>query len=70
MGCLKMQPILWVNHPFALQNVIDAEVQNMLAQGIIQSSFSPWASPIVMVMKKDGLWQFCVDYHQINSNPL
>ena len=32
----------------------NAEVNNLLALGMIQPSFSPWASGIVMVKKKVG----------------
>jgi len=53
--------------PVALQDAIDAEVHKMLQQGVIQQSFSPWSSPVVMVRKKDGSWRFCVDYRKLND---
>ena len=52
--------------PFALRNKVDEMVQEMLTQGVIQPSQSPWASPIVLVKKKDGGIRFCVDYRQLN----
>ena len=44
-----------------------AQVQQMLSINVIRPSNSPWASPVVMVRKKDGSLRFCVDFRQLNA---
>ena len=44
-----------------------AQVQQMPSSNVIRPSNSPWASPVVMVWKKDGSLRFCVDFRQLNT---
>lgn len=46
----------------ALQKEVNAELESMLSDDIIEPLNSPWSSPIVMIKKPDGHWRFCVDY--------
>ena len=53
--------------PFSLRGTVDRLIDDMLNQGVITHSASPWASPVVLVAKKDGSTLFCVDYRKLNS---
>ena len=53
--------------PLASEKIVAEEVQNMLNADVIQESSSPYASPIVLVKKKDGSHRFCIDYRKINK---
>jgi len=43
------------------------ELDDLLQQGIIEESESPWASPIVMVPKADGTLRLCTDFRKVNA---
>ena len=41
-------------------------LHQMLEKGVVELT-SPWASPVVLVQKKDGSTRFCVDYRKVND---
>ncbi|KAL6419699.1 hypothetical protein ACFW04_011264 [Cataglyphis niger] len=50
-----------------IQEAIYAEVDRMLATGIIEPSKSEWSSPVVMIKKSNGTYRFCLDFRKLNA---
>jgi hypothetical protein len=42
-------------------------VQELLNPGIIHPSTSPYSSPVVIVLKKEGSWRMCPDFRALNK---
>ena len=53
--------------PHHLLGEVDRQLDEMLDQGLIQESNSPWASPVVLAKKKNGEVRFCIDYRGLNQ---
>lgn len=52
------------------KDIIDKLVEDMLQQGLIQHNNSPFASPVVLIRKKNGTWRLCVDYRKLNQHTI
>ena len=56
--------------PYAMRNQVKEEVDKMLKAGIVESSDSPYAAPVLLVRKKDNTIRFCVDFRALNSETI
>lgn len=50
-----------------LKSEIETQVQELLDSGVIAPSNSPFASPVILVKKKDTSWRMVVDYRHLNA---
>jgi hypothetical protein len=50
-----------------VQEAINAQVGEMLKEGVIEPSNSLWSSPRVLVKKPNGRFQFCLDFRELNK---
>nr|GEU86130.1 putative reverse transcriptase domain-containing protein [Tanacetum cinerariifolium] len=43
------------------------QLQEVSDKGFIRPSSSPWGAPVFFVKKKDGSFQICIDYRELNK---
>jgi hypothetical protein len=47
--------------------VVRKIIQDLMDNGIVRESESPYSSPILLVKKKSGEYRMCVDYRFLNA---
>ena len=50
-----------------MRESLKKDTDDMMKMGVIRESNSPYASPVVVVEKKDGSNRVCVDYRKLNK---
>ncbi len=53
--------------PHSQKAIVDNMVQDMLDQGVIQNSCSPWNSPLFLVPTKDKSFRPLIDLRRVND---
>ena len=49
------------------KEIIYKKIQELLSLGVIEKSYSHWASPVIIFKNKDGSNRMCVDYRKLNE---
>ena len=66
---LGAQPIAKSPYKMSLSEALELKNQltQLLEQGFIRPSVSPWGAPILFQKKKDGTFRLCIDYRGLNQ---
>nr|GEZ22718.1 putative reverse transcriptase domain-containing protein [Tanacetum cinerariifolium] len=52
--------------PFEMKELAE-QLKELSDKGFIRPSSSPWGAPVLFVKKKDGSFQMCIDYQELNK---
>ena len=53
--------------PHKHRDEVDKQVHQLLKSKVIRPSQGPYASPVIIVPKKDATWRLCTDSRDLNS---
>lgn len=56
----------WGDHHDPIKQKLNKQIKEWLDKNIIQPSYSDYASPIILVKKKDGSDRSCIGYRELN----
>jgi hypothetical protein len=57
-------------HPRRFKDEIEKAIKELLEMGHIRPSSSPFASLVVLVLKKDGTMRMCIHYRALNKKTI
>ncbi|GJS68798.1 reverse transcriptase domain-containing protein [Tanacetum coccineum] len=62
-------PVAWAPYRLAPSEMkeLAEQLQELTDKGFIRPSSSPWGAPVLFVKKKDGSFQMCIDYRELNK---
>uniref|UniRef100_A0A8R7UXQ1 Reverse transcriptase domain-containing protein n=1 Tax=Triticum urartu TaxID=4572 RepID=A0A8R7UXQ1_TRIUA len=49
---------------------MEKQIRELLDASVIRQSESPYATPAILVKKKDGTWRLCIDYRKLNAQTI
>nr|GEW01372.1 putative reverse transcriptase domain-containing protein [Tanacetum cinerariifolium] len=62
-------PVAWAPYRLAPSEMkeLSDQLKELVDKGFIRPSSSPWGAPVLFVKKKDGSFQMCIDYRELNK---
>lgn len=57
-------------YPYFQKEEIEKIVTELLQNGVIRTSQSPYSSPILLGRKTDSRWRMCIDYRALNNETI